>query len=47
VLFGVAPLDPATYAAVIGLVLAVVAAAAYAPARRAALADPQALLRLD
>jgi predicted lysophospholipase L1 biosynthesis ABC-type transport system permease subunit len=35
-LFGVAPDDPATYAAVIGLVLSAVVLAVYVPARRAA-----------
>jgi ABC-type lipoprotein release transport system permease subunit len=44
-LFGVDPLDATTYAAVIALVLAVVAVASYLPARRAAGADPLALLR--
>jgi ABC-type antimicrobial peptide transport system permease subunit len=45
VLFGIAPDDGVTYAAVLALVVAVVAAAAYLPARRAARADPQSLLR--
>ena len=44
-LFGIAPDDGVTYAAVLAVVLVVVAAAAYLPARRAARADPQALLR--
>jgi putative ABC transport system permease protein len=44
-LFGVAPEDLITYAAVLGLVLASVALAAYLPARRAVRVDPQALLR--
>jgi len=44
-LFGIAPDDIATYAAVLAAVLVVVATAAYVPARRAARADPQALLR--
>ena len=44
-LFGVAPADGATYAMVLGLVVIAVAAAAYVPARRAAAADPQILLR--
>jgi predicted permease len=34
-LFGVSPLDPSTYAAVVALVVAVASAAAYVPARRA------------
>ena len=45
-LFGIAPDDGVTYAAVLAVVLIVVAAAAYVPARRAARADPQALLRV-
>jgi hypothetical protein len=46
-LFGVAPLDVATYAGVAGLVVAIVAIAAWLPARRAAAVDPLALLRRD
>ena len=44
-LFGIAPDDAVTYAAVLGVVLVAVAIAAYVPARRAARVDPQALLR--
>jgi putative ABC transport system permease protein len=44
-LYGIAPGDPATYAAVLGAVLIAVGLATYLPARRAALADPQATLR--
>ncbi|HJR59870.1 MAG TPA: ABC transporter permease [Vicinamibacterales bacterium] len=44
-LFDVAPDDGLTYAAVLVAVLTAVAAAAYLPARRAAAADPQSLLR--
>jgi hypothetical protein len=44
-LYGIAPGDPATYAAVLSAVLVAVALATYLPARRAALADPQATLR--
>jgi putative ABC transport system permease protein len=44
-LYGVAPGDPVTYAAVLAAVLIAVALATYIPARRAALADPQATLR--
>jgi predicted permease len=44
-LFGVAPEDGLTYAMVLVLVVIAVAAAAYVPARRAAAADPQTLLR--
>jgi putative ABC transport system permease protein len=34
-LFGVSPLDPATYAAVVAMVVAAAIVAAYLPARRA------------
>jgi ABC-type antimicrobial peptide transport system permease subunit len=44
-LFEIAPDDPVTYAAVLTVVPIAVAAAAYVPARRAAQADPQTLLR--
>jgi putative ABC transport system permease protein len=44
-LVGIAPGDPGTYASVLFVVLIAVALAAYLPARRAARADPQALLR--
>jgi predicted permease len=44
-LFGVAPDDAGTYAAVLMVVLTVVAIAAYLPARRAVGADPHAILR--
>jgi len=44
-LFGVVPEDGLTYVMVLVLVVIAVAAAAYVPARRAAAADPQVLLR--
>jgi len=44
-LFGIAPDDGVTYAAVVTVVLVVIAAAAYLPARRAARGDLQSLLR--
>ena len=44
-LFGVTPLDVASYAAGIALVLVVVALASYIPARRAAAVEPLLLLR--
>ena len=44
-LFGVTPLDVTSFAAGIGLVLAVVTLASYLPARRAASIDPLVLLR--
>jgi ABC-type lipoprotein release transport system permease subunit len=46
-LFEVRPLDPVTYAVVLGMLLAAVAFAAYVPARRAAKCDPVATLRSD
>lgn len=44
-LFGVAPMDTATYAFVLALVLIVVTVAAYLPARRALVDDPHTVLR--
>jgi predicted permease len=46
-LYGVTVIDVKTYAAVVAMVVAVVACASYIPARRAALANPLALLRRD
>jgi ABC-type antimicrobial peptide transport system permease subunit len=46
-LFGLTPSDPAIPAAAVLALLAVVAAAAYWPARRAALVDPVTALRAD
>ena len=46
-LFGVEPLDPGTYGAVIALVCLVVTAASYLPASRAAGAEPLASLRCE
>jgi ABC-type antimicrobial peptide transport system permease subunit len=46
-LFEVQPLDPLTYAAVLGILLAAVTLAAYVPARRAAKCDPVATLRAE
>ena len=43
--FGIAPTDPLSFAAVPLLLLAVAAAASWVPARRAALADPAEVLR--
>ncbi len=44
-LFGVAASDPATYAAVAGLLCAIAAAACWIPARRAVRIDPISVLR--
>jgi ABC-type antimicrobial peptide transport system permease subunit len=43
-LFGVTPLDPATYAAVAALMVGVTALASWVPARRATRVDPHAAL---
>jgi ABC-type antimicrobial peptide transport system permease subunit len=47
VLFGVEPMDPAAYAAAIGVIVAAAALASYVPARRAANIDPIETLRAD
>jgi predicted permease len=46
-LFGVAPLDPLTYAAALAVILAAAALASYVPARRAAMIDPMETLRAE
>jgi putative ABC transport system permease protein len=46
-LFGVKPTDPATYAAVIGIVLVAALLASYIPARRAMRVDPMVALRYE
>jgi putative ABC transport system permease protein len=46
-LYGVAPTDPATYAAVAAFLAVVAAAASYLPARRAARSDPVQALRAE
>jgi putative ABC transport system permease protein len=46
-LFGVQPSDPMTMASVLALMMAVASAAAYLPARRAALVDPVVALRSE
>jgi putative ABC transport system permease protein len=46
-LFGIEPFDPVTYGVVIVMVAAVVAAASWLPARRAARIDPLTLLKQD
>jgi ABC-type antimicrobial peptide transport system permease subunit len=47
ILFGVTPLDAASFGVGIGLVLTVVTVASYLPARRAASIEPLVLLRRD
>ncbi|MCL4178176.1 MAG: ABC transporter permease [Verrucomicrobia bacterium] len=46
-LYGVRPIDPATFAAVSGLLLGVAVLASYLPARRAARVDPVVALRCE
>ena len=46
-LFGVAPVDPATYVTVSAILLLVVFLASYIPARRAAAVDPTEALRVE
>jgi predicted permease len=46
-LFEVRPIDPATYLAVVGVLLAAVSLAVYLPARRAASLDPVETLRVE
>jgi putative ABC transport system permease protein len=46
-LFGVAPMDPATFVAGVALLAAAALLASYFPARRAASLDPAVVLRAD
>jgi putative ABC transport system permease protein len=46
-LYGVRPLDPATFGAVAAALIAVIAAAAFVPARRATRVDPMQALRTE
>ena len=46
-LFGIEPMDPASYLAAIGVILAAAALATYVPARRAAKIDPIETLRAE
>jgi ABC-type antimicrobial peptide transport system permease subunit len=47
ILYGVKPIDPATFVAVAAILLAVAAAASYLPARLAARVDPAEVLRAE
>src|SRR5262249_19295034 len=47
VLYGVSPLDPATYGLVIALIVVIMGLATYIPAQRAMRADPNTALRSD
>ena len=44
-LFGVTPVDPVTFAAIVVVVAAVAVIASYVPARRAASVDPVIVMR--
>jgi ABC-type lipoprotein release transport system permease subunit len=46
-LYGVAPSDPATFVAALGLLAAVAAVACLIPARRAMRTDPVAVLKAE
>jgi ABC-type antimicrobial peptide transport system permease subunit len=46
-LYGVAPTDPATFAATAALLVGVAVAGSYVPARRAGRIDPMRILRYD
>jgi len=47
VLFGVEPMDPASYLAAVGVIVAASALASYVPARRAAAIDPIETLKAE
>ena len=46
-LFGLSPLDPAAYAAVVGLLVLAASFATFVPARRATRVDPVSALRCE
>ena len=46
-LFGIGPMDPAAYAAALGVTLAAAALASYVPARRAATIDPMLTMKVE
>jgi ABC-type lipoprotein release transport system permease subunit len=46
-LFGVTPTDPATFASIAGILMAIALAGSYVPSRRATRVDPMATLRSE
>jgi putative ABC transport system permease protein len=46
-LFGVTPTDPATFASIAAILMAIALAGSYVPARRATRVDPIAALRSE
>jgi ABC-type lipoprotein release transport system permease subunit len=46
-LFGIGPMDPAAYAAALGITITAAALASYLPARRAATIDPMETIKVE
>jgi ABC-type antimicrobial peptide transport system permease subunit len=46
-LFGIGPMDPAAYAAALGVTIAAATLASYVPARRAAMIDPMLTMKAE